>query len=103
MGCYLLVFVLAALFIANRVRSIMPTEIGALELKVRALYKINEGYKNLMGLDQSLTRGNWIYGLAHGELDPIVDRINRLLALTPEEHIPVPRLAPSWPRCAGRV
>ena len=88
LGIWLLlfVFVLAALFIANRVRSIMPTEIGAIELKVRAIYKINEGYKNLMGLDQSLTRGNWIYRLAHDELDPIVDRINRLLALTPEEH-----------------
>ncbi len=88
LGIWLLlfVFVLAALFIANRVRSIMPTEIEAPELKVRAIYKINEGYKNLMGLDQSLTRGNWIYRLAHGELDPIVDRTNRLLALTPEEH-----------------
>lgn len=88
MGIWLLlfVFVLAALFIANQVRSIMPTEIEALELKVRAIYKINEGYKNLMGLDQSLTRGNWIYRLAHDELDPIVDQINRLLALTPEEH-----------------
>jgi len=88
LGTWLLLFafVLAALFIANRVRAIMPTEIGALELKVRAIYKLNEGYKNLMGLDQSLTRGNWIYRLAHGELDPIVDRTNWLLALTPEEH-----------------
>jgi predicted PurR-regulated permease PerM len=88
LGIWLLlfVFVLAALFIANQVRSIMPTEIEALELKVRAIYKINEGYKNLMGLDQSLTRGNWIYRLAHDEMDPIVDQINRLLALTPEEH-----------------
>jgi predicted PurR-regulated permease PerM len=82
----LVVFVLAALFIANRVRTIMPSKIGALEFRVRAIYKINEGYKNLMGLDQSLTRGNWIYRLAHGELDPIVDRTNRLLALTPEEY-----------------
>lgn len=81
----LFVFVLAALFIANRVRSIMPSEIGTIELKVRTVYKINEGYKNLMGLDQSLTRGNWIYRLAHGELDPIVDQTNRLLSLTPEE------------------
>jgi predicted PurR-regulated permease PerM len=82
----LVVFVLAALFIANLVRSIMPTEIGALELKVRAVYKLNEGYKNLMGLDQSRTRGNWIYGLSQGELDPKVYQINRLLALTQEEH-----------------
>jgi predicted PurR-regulated permease PerM len=87
LGTWLLLcaFVLAALFMADRVRGIMPTEIGALELKVRAIYKLNEGYKNLMGLDQSLTRGNWIYRLAHGELDPIVDRTNWLLALTPEE------------------
>ncbi len=82
----LVMFVLAALFIANRVRSIMPSEIGALEFRIRAMYKINEGYKNLMGLDQSLSKGNWIYRLAHGELDPIVDQTNRLLALTPEEH-----------------
>ena len=82
----LFVFVLAALFMANRVRSIMPTEIGALELKVRAIYKLNDGYKNLMGLDPSLRKGNQIYRLAHEELDPIVERINRLLALTPEEH-----------------
>ena len=79
-------FLIAILFIVTRVRAIMPTEIEALNLKVRAIYKLNEGYKNLMGLDQSLTRGNWIYRSAHDELDPIVDRTNRFLALTPEEH-----------------
>ncbi len=84
-GLLLLAFVIVALFIVNRVRAIMPTESGAIELKVRGLYKINEGYKSLMGLDQSLTRGNWIYGLAHGELDPKVDWINRFLELAPEE------------------
>jgi predicted PurR-regulated permease PerM len=91
----LFVFVLAALFIANRVRSIMPSEIGALELKVRAIYKLNEGYKNLMGLEQSRTRGNWIYELAHGELDPKVYQFNRLLAFTPEERT---RFLASHPR-----
>ena len=85
LGLLLLAFVLVALFTVNRVRAVMPTEIEAIELKVRGLHKINEGYKSLMGLDQSLTRSNWIYGLAHGELDPQMDRINRLLALTPEE------------------
>ena len=84
-GLLLLAFVVAALFIVNRVRAVMPTEIGAVELKVRGLYKINEGYKSLMGLDPSLTRGNRIYGFAGDELDPRVDWINRLLALTPEE------------------
>ena len=84
-GVLLVGFVLAVLFIANRVGSIMPGEIEVLELRVRAIYKINEAYKNLMGLDPSLTRGNWFYRLAHDELDPIVDRTNRILALTPEE------------------
>jgi hypothetical protein len=84
-GLLLLSFVVVALFIVNRVRAVMPTEIGAVELKVRGLYKINEGYKSLMGLDPSQTRGNRIYGLARAELDPKVDWINRLLALTPEE------------------
>ena len=42
-GLLLVVFVLAVLFIANRVRSIMPSEIEVLELRVRAIYKINEG------------------------------------------------------------
>jgi predicted PurR-regulated permease PerM len=84
-GLLLLAFVVVALFIVNRVRAVMPAGIGAVELKVRGRYKINEGYKSLMGLDPSLTRGNWIYGLAGAELDPRVDWINRLLALTPEE------------------
>ena len=84
-GLLLLAFVVVALFIVNRVRAVMPTETGAVELKVRGLYKINEGYKSLMGLDPSLTRGNRIYGFAGNELDPRVDWINRLLALTPEE------------------
>ena len=85
--CLLLfLFVIAILFIVTRVRAIMPTEIEALNLRVRATYKLNEGYKNLMGLDQSLTRGNWIYRWAHDELDPLVDWTNRFLALTPEEH-----------------
>ncbi len=84
-GLLLLAFVVVALFIVNRVRAVMPTEIEVVELKVRGLYKINESYKSLMGLDQTLTRGDWIYRLASAELDPKVERINRLLALTPEE------------------
>jgi len=84
-GLLLLAFVIVALFIVDRVRTFMPTETQTIELKVRGLYKINEGYKSLMGLDQSPTRGNLLYQLAHGELGPILDQSNRLLALTPEE------------------
>jgi len=84
-GLLLLAFVVVALFIVNGVRAVMPTEIEAVELKVRGLYKFNEGYKSLMRLEPSLTQGNWIYRLAGAELDPKADWINRLLALTPEE------------------
>jgi len=84
-GLLLLVFGLAALFIVNRMRAVMPSDTGMLELRSRALYTLNQRYQALMGLDRSLTRGNQIYRWLHGDLDPVVDRVNQLLALTPEE------------------
>jgi predicted PurR-regulated permease PerM len=85
-GLLLLVFVLAAIVIVNRIHAVVPSDTGALELRIRALYTLNQRYQALMGLDRSLTRGNRIYGLVHGDLDPLVDRVSQLLALTPEEH-----------------
>lgn len=84
-GLLLLVFVLCSLFIVNRVRAVMPTDTQAIELKVEVLHKINERYKALMGLDDSLAKGNRVYQLVHRDLDPLVDRVNRQLALTREE------------------
>ncbi len=84
-GLLLVGFVLAILFIASRIAAIMPNEIAAIELKVHGLYKLNENYRVLMGLDPSLKEGNRIYRLAHEDTDPILDWINRQLALTPEE------------------
>jgi hypothetical protein len=81
----LLVVVLAALFIVTRMRAIMPSDTGMLELRSRALHTFNQRYQALMGLDRSLTRGNQIYRWLHGDLNPVVDRVNQLLALTPEE------------------
>jgi hypothetical protein len=84
-GLLLLLFVLSALFIVNRIRAVIPTDIQAIELKVEVLHKINERYKALMGLDASLAKGNRLYRLVHRDLDPLVDRVNDELALTPEE------------------
>ena len=84
-GMLLLLFVLSALFIVNRIRAVIPTDIQAIELKVEVLHKINERYKALMGLDESLTKGNRVYQLVHRDLDPLVDRVNHQLALTREE------------------
>ena len=52
---------------------------------LRALRNVNRRYQALMGLDPSLVRGNRLYRIAHEDLDPLLDRLNRLLALTPEE------------------
>ncbi len=85
MGLLLVFFGLAALFIATRISAIVPSEKKVVELKIHTLYKLNDSYNRLMGLDPSLTKGNRIYRWVHEELDPIVDRINRFLALTGEE------------------
>jgi predicted PurR-regulated permease PerM len=85
MGLLLVVFVLAALFVAGRISAIVPSEIKVIELKIQTLYKLNDGYNRLMGLDPSLTKGDRIYRWFHEELDPMVARINRFLALNPEE------------------
>jgi predicted PurR-regulated permease PerM len=84
-GLLLLVFALVTLVSLNSLRAVIPSEAGALELRVRALYALNHHYRTLMGLDPSWTRGNRLYQLAHRELDAVVDRVSEVLALTPDE------------------
>jgi predicted PurR-regulated permease PerM len=84
-GLLLLAFVSAGVFLVSRVRAGIPDEAGVLDLRVRALRNVNRRYQALMGLDPSLARGNRLYRIAHEDLDPLLDRLNRLLALTPEE------------------
>jgi predicted PurR-regulated permease PerM len=81
----LLIFASVALGIASSVRGVMPSETGVLELRVRALHALHRHYQALMGLDPSWTRGNRLYQLAHRELDPLLDRVSEVLALTPDE------------------
>jgi predicted PurR-regulated permease PerM len=84
-GLLLLVFALIALIIVNSVRAVVPTETVALELRVRALYGLHHRYQTMMGLDPSWARGNRLYQLAHRQLDPLVDGVSELLALTQDE------------------
>src|SRR5262249_6606031 len=84
-GLVLLAFVLAGLFVVGRIRSVMPTETEAAEFKVRTLYAINERYRALMGLDAKLAKGSRFYEFLHADSDPLLDRVNGLLALTPRE------------------
>jgi predicted PurR-regulated permease PerM len=84
-GLLLVAFVLVALVSLNSVRAAIPSETAALELRVRALYALNHHYRALMGLDVSWTRGNRLYQFTHRDLDPLMDRVSGLLALTPDE------------------
>jgi predicted PurR-regulated permease PerM len=84
-GLLLLIFAFVALATVNSLRAVMPSETAVLDLRVRALYALNHRYRTLMGLDPSWTRGNRLYQLAHRDLDPLVDRVSELLALTPDE------------------
>ena len=83
-GLLVLGFFSAALILTIRIRAGVPSEIGTLDFKTRALHKLNERYESLMGLDVS-PRGNRLYQFGRDDLDPVVDRINSLLALTSEE------------------
>jgi predicted PurR-regulated permease PerM len=85
-GLLLLAFVLGTLLVARLLRAGAPTEVGALDFKTRALYKVNTRYQRLMGLDAS-PRGNRLYRLVQDDVDPAMARINRFLTMTPEERL----------------
>jgi predicted PurR-regulated permease PerM len=84
-GLLLLTFGAVTLVGLNSVRAAIPGEIDALELRVRALYALDHRYQALMGLDPAWTRGNGLYRLTHRDLDPLLDRVRDVLALTPDE------------------
>ena len=90
-------FLASGLFLVNRVRAAIPTEVTALELRVRALRNVNRRYKALMGLDHPLAKGNRIYRVLHGDLDPVIDRVNGFLALTAEEGAKLHSVHPDLP------
>jgi predicted PurR-regulated permease PerM len=81
----LLTFGAVTLVGLNSVRATIPSEMEALELRVRALHALNHHYQTLMGLDPSWTRGNTLYQLTHRDLDPLMDRVTDELALTADE------------------
>jgi predicted PurR-regulated permease PerM len=78
--------VVIGLLLVSRVRAALPAEVAALEMRVRAFHNINQRYRALMGLDDSLKGGNRLYRFAGEDLDPLIDQVDRSIALTPEEH-----------------
>ena len=77
--------VAVGLLLLIRVRAALPDEVGALEMRVRAFHNINQQYRSLMELDDSLREGNRLYRFVGQDLDPLIDQVDRSLALGPEE------------------
>jgi predicted PurR-regulated permease PerM len=85
-GLLLTGFLLVCFVVIVGVQAVIPTEHKFIELKIHGLYSLNERYKALMGIDHSSTSGNRLYRLVQPDLDPLMDRVNQVLALTPDEH-----------------
>ena len=62
--------VVVGLLLLIRVRAALPGEVGVLEMRVRAFHNINQQYRGLMELDDSLREGNRLYRFAGQDLDP---------------------------------
>ena len=77
--------VAVGLLLLIRVRAALPDEVGALEMRVRAFHNINQQYRSLMELDDSLREGNRLYRFVGQDLDPLINQVDRSLALRPEE------------------
>jgi predicted PurR-regulated permease PerM len=85
------ILLLFALFLTGltvavrQIQRVLPDDRERLELRIRVQYKINEAYARLMGLDETLRKGNALYQLAGGEVDPFVDRLNMAMLPNPDE------------------
>lgn len=70
---------------ARQVESLLPDDQEKLNLRIRIQYKINENYGRLMGLDETLRKGNTVYSILGKDLDPLMERINTSLFPDQEE------------------
>lgn len=66
-------------------KTLVPNELQALELKIRMQYKFNEKIEELLNINAITGEGNGIYELVRNEVKPVLSHINELLALSPEE------------------
>lgn len=79
------VFSLAGIIIANQVGSIIPGERDRLVLQTRFQFKLNEKYRNFMGLEKPGDAGNMVYKYFGTDFDRFMGSINSYLSLSDEE------------------
>src|SRR6266487_3475630 len=75
---------LVLFFAFNTLRKHIPDEEQKLEFKVRLKYKLNERYRQLVAKSAD-GKSNAVTALLEKELGPLMDKINQVLALNPEE------------------
>jgi predicted PurR-regulated permease PerM len=78
-------FFLILFFIGGQIKDIIPDERGKLELRVRIQYKLNEKYREFMGIDSTGTKGNFVYNMVGKEVNPFMDNLNNMLMFSDEE------------------
>jgi len=71
--------------LANQVQAVWPDRQARLEFRVLALYKLNQKYQALLGLDETQTRGNALYDRFGADLDRFMWKIRDDLWFTPKE------------------
>ncbi len=71
-------------FVFDTVRKHIPDEREKLELKVRLKYKLNEKYQEMRGKPEE-GKSNLLTPLVNSEVGPLMDKLNSLLELNPEE------------------
>ncbi|HYY25611.1 MAG TPA: AI-2E family transporter [Candidatus Udaeobacter sp.] len=75
---------LVLFFAFNTFRKHIPDEEQKLEFKVRLQYKLNERYRQLVATSPE-GKSNALAALLEKELGPLMDKVNQVLALNPEE------------------
>ncbi len=78
-------FFTAITLIANQIGSIIPDERDQLVLRTRFQYKLNERYRDFMGMDRPGRKGTMVYRYLGTDLDRLMESINALLRLDSDE------------------
>ncbi|MDT8447604.1 MAG: AI-2E family transporter [bacterium] len=77
-------FFLVILLATMQLKSVIPDQKGKLELRVRIQYKLTEQYNDLMGLKNG-AKGNLVFEMFGGEVQPFMDKLNNMIMLSPDE------------------
>ena len=75
---------LVLFFAFDTARKHIPDDKQRAEFKVRLKYKLNEKYKQLLTKSPE-RKSSMLVGLVQKEVDPLMDKVNELLELDPEE------------------